>query len=294
MTLRHMKIFVTVYQNKGITSASQILHLAQPSVSLAIRELEEYYGIHLFERIGRRIYPTECGKDFYGYALHIVSLFDEMETKVRNWDAIGTLRIGASVTIGTHLLPGILKRASILYPDLTIKVLINNSTYIEEHLMDNTIDVGLIETRPELPDLVYEPFMKDNLCANVPPGHPLCQKRSITLSHLAQYPMLMREKGSAGRELLDACFALEQVTVHPIWESSSTQAIVKGVAAGIGVAVLPYLLLEKDIQEHTVDQVTITPPLKRDFNIIYHKSKYLTTNMHGFINACKKYGSESN
>ncbi|EHI58362.1 LysR substrate-binding domain-containing protein, partial [Hungatella hathewayi] len=112
--------------------------------------------------------------------------------------------------------------------------------------------------------------------------------------HLAQYPMLMREKGSAGRELLDACFALEQVTVHPIWESSSTQAIVKGVAAGIGVAVLPYLLLEKDIQEHTVDQVTITPPLKRDFNIIYHKSKYLTTNMHGFINACKKYGSESN
>ncbi|EHI58391.1 LysR family transcriptional regulator, partial [Hungatella hathewayi] len=160
MTLRHMKIFVTVYQNKGITSASQILHLAQPSVSLAIRELEEYYGIHLFERIGRRIYPTECGKDFYGYALHIVSLFDEMETKVRNWDAIGTLRIGASVTIGTHLLPGILKRASILYPDLTIKVLINNSTYIEEHLMDNTIDVGLIETRPELPDLVYEPFMK--------------------------------------------------------------------------------------------------------------------------------------
>ena len=294
MTLRHMKILVEVYRQNSVTKAAQALHLSQPSVSLAIKELEDYYGVELFTRMGRRIVPTECGNAFYGYAVHVVSLMDELETQMRNWDTLGGLRLGASVTIGTHMLPSILKRASALYPDLTIKVLINNSTTIEEHIMDNTIDIGLIETRPELPDLVFEPFMKDNLCAIVCPGHPLSQKSSVTLPHLAQYPMLMREKGSAGRELLDACFALEQVTIHPIWESSSTQAIVKGVAAGIGVAVLPYLLLEKDIQEHTVDQVTITPPLKRDFNIIYHKSKYLTTNMHGFINACKKYGSESN
>lgn len=293
MTLRHMKIFVTVYQNKGITKASEMLHLAQPSVSLAIRELEEYYGIHLFERIGRRIFPTECGKDFYGYALHIVSLFDEMEKKVRNWDTIGTLRIGASVTIGTHLLPGIIQRASALFPDLTIEVFINNSTSIEEHILDNTIDIGLIENRPELPEVAFEPFMKDSLCAVVPPNHPLSQKRSVTLPQLAKYPMLMREHGSAGREILDACFALEQITVHPLWESSSTQAIVKGVAASIGVSVLPYLLVEKDIQEHLITQIPVTPPLQRDFNIIYHKSKYLTGNMHAFIKACKKYGSES-
>ena len=55
--------------------------------------------------MGRRILPTEGGKEFYGYALHIVSLFDEMEKKVRNWDAIGNLRVGASITIGTQLLP---------------------------------------------------------------------------------------------------------------------------------------------------------------------------------------------
>ncbi len=293
MTLRHMKIFVTVYQNKGITNASQILHLAQPSVSLAIRELEEYYGIHLFERIGRRIFPTECGKDFYGYALHIVSLFDEMEKKVRNWDTLGTLRIGTSVTIGTHLLPSIIQKASELFPDLTIEAFINNSASIEEHIMDNTIDVGLIETRPDHKDLVFEPFMKDHLCAIVCPGHPLCQEQQVSLSQLAAYPILMREKGSAGRELLDACFALDQVTVHPLWESTSTQALVKGVAAGIGFAVLPYLLVEKDIKDHIVEQLAITPPLNRDFNIIYHKSKYLTANMYAFIDACKKYGSES-
>ena len=103
MTLRHMKIFVSVYQNNGITRASEELHLAQPSVSLAIRELEDYYGIRLFDRISRRLYVTEQGRMFYDYALHIVSLFDEMELGIRNWEHMGTLRIGSSITIGNFL-----------------------------------------------------------------------------------------------------------------------------------------------------------------------------------------------
>ena len=81
MTLRHMKIFVTVYQHSSVTKAAGELHLAQPSVSLAVKELEEYYGIRLFERIGRGIRPTEAGSEFYSYALHIVSLFEDMEKK---------------------------------------------------------------------------------------------------------------------------------------------------------------------------------------------------------------------
>ena len=79
MTLRHMKIFVTVYQHSSVTKAAGELHLAQPSVSLAVKELEEYYGIRLFDRIGRGIRPTEAGSEFYSYALHIVSLFEDME-----------------------------------------------------------------------------------------------------------------------------------------------------------------------------------------------------------------------
>ena len=105
MTLRHMKIFTAVFRHSNITKAADELHLAQPSVSVAVKELEEYYGIRLFERFGRRIFPTETAKEFYGYALHIVSVFEEMEKKIRNWDTLGVIRIGASITIGTHILP---------------------------------------------------------------------------------------------------------------------------------------------------------------------------------------------
>ena len=128
MTLRHMKIFVCVFQQQGITRASQELHLAQPSVSLAIRELEGYYGVRLFERIGRRIYPTECGKEFYGYALHIVSLFEEMEKNIASWNTAGKIKLGASITLGTHVLPGIIKEFQSLYPELTVNTVINKSS----------------------------------------------------------------------------------------------------------------------------------------------------------------------
>lgn len=283
MTLRHMKIFVSVFRHSNITRAAEELHLAQPSVSTAVRELEDYYGIQLFERIGRRISPTECGREFYGYALHIVSVFEEMETKIRNWDTLGTIRIGASITIGTHLLPPLLKKYQERFPDLQAEVTIRQSAAIEQQILNNEIDLGLIETQPEHPDLLPIPFSKDALCAILPPGHPLTAYEEITLEQMAQFPFLMRERGSAGREILDACFAVLGISVRPLWESSSTQAIVRGVAENLGVAVLPRLLVQKDLEEGTVCTVPLAQPLYRDLNLIYHKRKYLTPNIQAFM-----------
>ena len=132
--------------------------------------------------------------------------------------------------------------------------------------------------------------MTDSMCVIIPPGHPLSSAKSISLAGLSRFPFLMREKGSAGRELLDAAFSLQQITVSPRWESTSTQALVKAVAEGLGVSVLPYLLVKKDIEEGTVRQVPLDQPIRRNLNVIYHKSKFLTDNMRSFIDLCKKYG----
>ena len=163
MTLRHMTIFVTVYQHSSVTKAAGELHLAQPSVSLAVKELEEYYGIRLFDRIGRGIRPTEAGSEFYSYALHIVSLFEDMEKKIKNWDTLGTIRIGTSITIGTHILPALIKSYQEAFPSLRVEAVVNNSGLIEQHVLDNTIDLGLIENQPEHAEIQAMPFMKDQL-----------------------------------------------------------------------------------------------------------------------------------
>ena len=140
MTLRHMKIFVAVFENSSITKAAKELHLAQPSVSFSIKELEDYYGQRFFERIGRRIYPTSAAGDFYGYAVHIVSLFETMEKELKNGDELGTIRIGASITIGTHILPTLVKTFQEIFPDIRMEAVVNQSAAIEQHVLHNHID----------------------------------------------------------------------------------------------------------------------------------------------------------
>ena len=144
--------------------------------------------------------------------------------------------------------------------------------------MDNAIDVGLIENNPEHPDIHSTPFRKDRLCGIAPPGHPLAGRAGVTL--------LLREKGSGSREILDACFALEQLSVRPLWESVSNQAIISGVAAGIGIAVLSELLVAPGVQTGRVSAFSLQPALERNFIIIRHKSKYLTPPLQAFMELC--------
>ena len=274
MTLRHMKILVEVYRQNSVTKAAQALHLSQPSVSLALRELEDYYGVTLFERVGRRISPTECGREFYGYAVHVVSLMDELETRMRNWDAIGTVRIGATVTIGTYLLPELVRQYQAEFPALHVDVQVCRASQVEQLVLDNRIDLGLIETQPEHEELVAVPFSRDELQAIVPLDSPLAGR------------------GSAGRKALDGYLALHRLSVQPAWESVSTQALIKAVVEGLGVAVLPKLLIQQDVASGNVVPLTLKEPLRRTLNIVYHKRKYLSESMQRFIALCQETGEQ--
>lgn len=94
MTFRHLKIFVTVCETGSMTAAASQLFIAQPSISLAISEMEDYYGVKLFDRISRKLYLTENGRRALQYARHIIDLLDEMEQGVRDVDAMGRLKVG--------------------------------------------------------------------------------------------------------------------------------------------------------------------------------------------------------
>ena len=106
MTLRHIRIFEAVCDcGCNMTRAAEALHMTQPAVSLAVSELESYYGVMLFDRIARRLRLTEAGRSFLDYARRISLSFDDMERTVRNWEKRGVLRVGASVSIGAMLMP---------------------------------------------------------------------------------------------------------------------------------------------------------------------------------------------
>ena len=153
MTLRHLRIFVEVCRTGSITKAAESLHLSQPAVSLAIRQLEDYYGILLFDRISKKLYLTESGNKMLSYASHIIESFDDMETQLKNWDSAGTLRIGSSISTGTQMLPQLVRRFNLRFPQIRTQVLIDNSRIIEDKVLTNQLDLALVESLSYSPDI---------------------------------------------------------------------------------------------------------------------------------------------
>jgi len=193
MTLRHLKIFVTVCETGSTTAAGEKLHIAQPSISLAISELEDYYGIKLFDRIAKRLYITEAGKKFLQYATHIVGFFEEMEREIKNFDATGIIRIGASITIGNYLLPGYITRFKKIHPQMDVKVIIDNSEKIQQYILSNQIDIGLIEGIVYSPYIAEHKFRDDELVMVCGNAHPFANQKNVEISKLQNESFILRE-----------------------------------------------------------------------------------------------------
>lgn len=289
MTLRHLKIFVMVCNTGSVTEAAEKLYLAQPSVSLAISELENYYGVKLFDRISRRLYITDAGKNMLQYASHIVSLFNEMEQKIKNADEIGKLKIGSSITIGNYLIPRCIKEFSSLYPNIEIEVLIDNSENIEKKVLNNQIDIAAIEGGLHSTYLVNSNFYDDELVFICGRDHEFSGRKDVSVQELANSKFLMREGGSAGREMFNVIMQPYGVNIVPIWESTSTRAIIRGVNAGIGISVLPYLIVKEYLSSGEIRQFEVNGiNISRKYSIIYHKNKYLSDSMLKFIAILKE------
>lgn len=293
MTLKHLRIFVVVCRCGSITEAGKLLYTAQPSVSLAIRELEEHYGTKLFDRISRRLHITESGKRLLEYATHIVSLFDEAENNIADTAAKGILRIGSSITIGNFLLCGYIEQLTSKYRDMKVKTYIDNSESIENMILKNELDIALIEGRIHDRNIIEEPFMDDELvfiCGN---GHKFAGQK-IDAHDLQNEAVILREEGSAGREFFDSIMILSGVTVEPLWQSVSTQAIINAVKYNMGLSVLPYLFVKEEIETGNLKQFYIkNVSLKRKFSIIYHKNKHISAPISEFLQICKKQRQNS-
>lgn len=288
MTIKHLKIFVAVCQTGSTSAAGKKLLISQPSVSLAIKELEEHYGITLFDRIGKRLHITDAGNNFLQYALNLVNQFDNMEKEVKNLDATGVLRIGSSITIGNCLLPSYVNEFSSAHPDMDIKVFISSSNIVQSHILDNTLDIGLVEEGlAHNRYIVSSDFYDDELVFICSRSHGFAGRRNIRIKELQDQRFILREKGSAGRNNFDAVMSANGITVDPVWESVSTGAIVRAVSMGIGVSVLPYLLIKDNIDQNEISRFQVSHvSFKRKFSIIYHKNKFLTESARNFMSLC--------
>ena len=291
MTIRHLKIFLSVCKNNfNTTKAAEELHMTQPAISLAIKELEQYYGIALFDRIGKRLKITEAGQRLYDYSIHIISLFDDMEKGMKNWDSFGIIRIGASITIGSQFLPHYVKAFYNRYPGTEIKVTIGPSEQLEQKILNNELDFALIEGISHIQSFVSEEYMEDRLTVICSANSNFYPGQQLSVEEFRQQNFLLREHGSGTRETFDRVIEEAGFSITPVWEAMSTTALVNAVINGLGIAVLPHRMVTGPIERGLVIALRVKGlSFKRKFHIIYHKEKFLTSSAKSFLDLCRNY-----
>ncbi len=280
MTFRHLRIFLSVCDHKNMTRAARALYLSQPSVSQAIAELEAYYGVRLFERLNRRLYLTSAGERLQSYARHILNLEEQAKKELSEHGEAGTLRIGASLTIGTYLLPGLISAFHERQPQVELFTLVDNTNVIERLILEDRIDLGLVEGPVSSPDVVERAIRDDDLVVICAPTHPLSRKRRVAVSDLAAFMFIVREPGSGTRAIFENAMQEAGVAWKLAGVYNNIDAIKHAVRENLGLAVVPRISITDEIRTRAVVPLKVQGlKLVRKFNFIYHRQKFFTKAM---------------
>lgn len=277
MTRKHFTIFVEVCRFLNFSQAAEALNTTQPAVSLAVKELESHYGVALFERMNRRVYLTPAGEALLATAQDVLRGFQEAEETLGQGRPLA-LRVGANVSFGEAGLAQVLGRFRQEHPQVRLRVLVANSDKIQSLLAENQLDVGIVDGLGVSERLRAQPLYQEDLVLAAAPGR---FPAPATVEELAALPLLLREPGSGLRSSVDRVFSQQGLAPQPLLESTSTAALAQAAKAGLGVAILPEALAQREsgLQVGTVPEVRFF----RQFACALHRQKAPSPALEAFL-----------
>ncbi|MCS7173187.1 MAG: LysR family transcriptional regulator [Armatimonadetes bacterium] len=246
LNVHQLKIFHTVARAGSFSRAAEALGITQPSVSIQVRDLERALGVELFEQIGKRTYLTEAGRVLEEYASRILGLLEEAEQAVREVRGClgGTLRVGAESTAGTYLLPQVLRELRSRFPEALITLEIHEARRIQEKLLRNELDCGIVGPSLRHEALIYVPYRTDELVPVAAPDSAVARRGELTARELARERLILRERGSGTREVVEQAFRNLGLPISPAMELPSTEAVIQAAAANLGVGIVSRIAVE--------------------------------------------------
>jgi DNA-binding transcriptional LysR family regulator len=294
MADRRLQVFHTVARLLSFTKAAETLHMTQPAVTFQIRQLEEYFNTRLFDRTHNRINLTAAGERVFEYADKIISLYAEMDNRVREMtgDVSGILIIGASTTIAEYVLPSLLGEFRERHGDINIRLRVSNSMGIVHMVEDNSVDVGIVESPVTNKNLVVDVCWHDKLVFICSPQHPLAKKSKITVEDLVGPPFICREEGSGTREFICEYLVRNNMQLHDLnlsLEVGNPEAIKSAVEAGLGVAIVSQATIVKELKLGTLAARPLDPVLERPFSFVFQRQKFRLTAMEQFMNFAQEH-----
>ena len=290
MTLRHMKIFVEVARTGKMSTAAQNCFISQPTVSQAIRELEEHYHVRLFERLSKKLFITPEGRTLLTHAIRTLEQYRILEETMSGMDSHSSLRIGATITIGSCLLSNIINDLEHRIDGVSTYTYVGNTRMIEEKLLKSELDTGIVEGIVESPDLISIPIASDYLVLAAGPNHALATKPSLNIGDLEGQNFILREPGSGTRKLFTDYMARMNVPYHIVSESGCPEAIKRGVLYNGYLTAISVRLVENEVRNQSMHIYRNKENAwNRSFYLVYHKDKFVTDPMLALKDIMKRY-----
>jgi DNA-binding transcriptional LysR family regulator len=286
ITLRQLEVFAEVLKSGSTTQASVVLSLSQSAVSAALADIEGQLGVQLFDRVGKRLVINEHGRLLYPKALALLEQAGEIE-RLFNQDN-GSLRIGASSTIGNYMLPGMIADYRLDFPHTPLELNVGNTNDVINAVADFRVDLGLIEGPCQMPELITQPWLDDELVVFVSPENPLAGQ-VVSLESLAREPWILRERGSGTREVLDHLLLPQLPDFNLVMELGNSEAIKHAVRHGIGISCLSRRVIAEQLASGSLVEIHLpVAPLVRKLYLIHHRQKHISGALSRFLTYCRE------
>jgi DNA-binding transcriptional LysR family regulator len=285
MELYSLQVFLTVATEKSFSRAASKLLRTQPAISLAVQRLEAELGEKLIDRSGKDLVLTDAGRSVLEYARRFQSLQQELDNSIAELrdNSAGRLAIGANESTTLYLLRHI-ERYRELYPKVKVQVRRSLSSKMPDELLDGNMELGVISYDPVNERIKSKVIYTDSLAFIVSPKHRLAHRKAVSITELGSEIFIAHNVLSPYRDLVLRHFQDHKVTLRMEVEMPTIESIRKLVQSNMGVAFLPRMCVEQEIEQKVVCEVRVKEMhVERKIRLIYPTKRALSHAAKAFL-----------
>jgi len=276
---------VTTARLNRITQAAEELCLTQSAASQSLKELENILGYQVFNRIGRKLLLNDAGRAILVKAINMLELQKQLQQPIIT-ELQGELKVAASVTIGSYLMPKLLANFVKKHPKIEPKLCISNSADVMTRLSAGQAHIGLIEAPVTHHSLIISRWRRDQLAVFCACDHPLAAKKNLTIKAMSEQRWILREQGSGTRSVFVSAMQQQGGNINNSMDLSRQEAIKQAVKANLGLGVLSLLSIEQELSLGLFKEITTPLNLNRQFSIVqsvYYQQNRLVQTFKEFL-----------
>lgn len=295
VTLRQIQAFLAVADLGNFTRAAARLNMAQPALSLTIRELEAELGLRLFDRTTRRVELTMAGADFSHAARKLMTDLDLAMRNARDLTERkrGRLVVGAPPLLAAMLLPRAIADYNRKFPGIEVRLIDTQTDRIVDKVRSGEADCGVGTFAEDEDSIERQLLVKDALEVFCSKRSPLSRMRQVAWRGLSGHPLIAMTRESSIRQLAERGFEATGLTFRPAFEVSLMTTAVMLAEAGLGVAILPTYVWSFARDRDVTSRPLVEPQMSREISMIHAAGRSLSPAAESFAQFLRKHARHS-